>query len=116
LRNLLEKPSTLRFPYERMEPVERMRAKVSWQIDKCIGCSLCVKVCPSAAIKLIGRGRKAEIEYNVGRCIFCGECVEICPTQTIFTTKEYELTFTRTRQMVTRFRRTKKKRKASSKK
>ena len=82
-RSLKRKPATLRFPYERDKPAERMRAMVAWEIEKCIGCMLCKKICPSNAIELIGSGRKAEIAYNVGRCIFCGECVDICPTKTI---------------------------------
>jgi formate hydrogenlyase subunit 6/NADH:ubiquinone oxidoreductase subunit I len=105
LKNLKEKPATLKFPYERAEPYERMRAKVSWEIEKCIGCMLCEKICPSNAIIVIGKGREAEIVYNVGRCIFCGECVDICPTKTIYTTKEFEIAFTRQKQMITHFKR-----------
>ncbi len=115
-KSFRRKPVTLRFPYERDQPVERMRAKVSWEIEKCIGCALCAKICPSNAIELIGEGRKAEIRYYLGRCIFCGECVDICPTQTISTTKEFELAFTRPEQMTIEFRRSKKKRKNSSEK
>ena len=62
-RNLKQKPVTLQFPYEREEPVEGVRAKVSWNIDKCVGCLLCVRVCPGNAIEILGRGRKAEIKY-----------------------------------------------------
>jgi formate hydrogenlyase subunit 6/NADH:ubiquinone oxidoreductase subunit I len=105
LRNFREKPVTLRFPYERVEPVEGIRAKVSWEINKCIGCRRCVIVCPGNAIQMIGRGRQAEIKYNVGRCIFCGECVDVCPTETIYPTKEFELIFSNRRQMIIHFRR-----------
>jgi len=107
-KNLKEKPITLQFPYEREEPVERIRAKVSWDIDKCIGCHLCVRICPGDAIELIGRGRQAEIKYNVGRCIFCGECVDVCPTKAICTTREFELVFKRRREMIIHCRRKKK--------
>lgn len=113
-KSLGRKPVTLRFPYEREEPVEGMRGKVSWEIEKCIGCALCAKICPSSAIELVGKGRKAEIRYFVGRCIFCGECVDICPTETIFTTTEFELAFTGPKQMIVEFRRPRKKRKAAS--
>jgi len=112
-KNLKEKPITLQFPYERREPVERIRAKVSWDIDKCIGCRLCVMICPGNAIQLIGRGRQAEIKYNVGRCIFCGECVDVCPTKTIHTTKEFELVFNNRREMIIHFKRKKRPKKPS---
>lgn len=105
LESLKKKPVTLRFPYERARPEDRMQAKVTWEIEKCIGCNLCVKVCPSNAIKLIGRGRKAEIRYHVGRCLFCGECVDVCPTKAIQTTKEFELAFTKPEEMILEFRR-----------
>jgi len=107
-RNLKEKPITLQFPYERVEPVEGVRAKVSWDIEKCIGCGFCVRICPGNAIELIGRGRRAEIRYNVGRCVFCGECVDVCPTKAIYTTRELELVFNSRREMTIHFRRKKK--------
>lgn len=115
-RSLGKKPVTLPFPYERAQPVERIRAKVSWEIEKCIGCTLCARICPSMAIEMVGRGRNAEITYDVGRCIFCGECVDICPTKAIYTTKDFELTFTLRKKMIIQFRRTKKRRKSSRKK
>jgi len=107
LQNLTKKPVTMRFPYERAKPFERMRGKVTWEIDKCIGCNLCERICPSAAIEIVGKGRSAEIRYHVGRCLFCGECVDVCPTKAIETTREFELAFTKPESMTIEFRRTK---------
>jgi len=107
LENLRKKPITLCFPYEKTQPVKGIRAKVAWEIEKCIGCTLCARVCPSKAIELLGKGRNTEIKYHVGRCLFCGECADICPTKAIWTTTEYELTFTRPEEMIIEFRRTK---------
>jgi len=43
--------------------------------DKCLGCTNCIKRCPTEAIRV--RDRKAVITAN--RCIDCGECIRICP-------------------------------------
>ncbi len=42
--------------------------------DNCTGCTACVRVCPTEAIRV--RDRKAQIDSN--RCIDCGNCVSIC--------------------------------------
>ena len=51
------------------------------QIDesRCIGCSRCMKICPTEAIR-INRG-KAIIQEH--RCIDCGKCYEECPVQAV---------------------------------
>jgi len=43
--------------------------------DRCIGCTSCLKVCPTEAIRL--RDGKARIIDE--KCIDCGECIRICP-------------------------------------
>lgn len=52
------------------------------EIDKkkCIGCSHCMKVCPTEAIR-ISRGNAT---LNADRCVDCGECFRVCPTNAIF--------------------------------
>ncbi len=42
---------------------------------QCTGCVLCMKACPTKAIR-VRDGRVARVE---GVCIDCGECVRICP-------------------------------------
>lgn len=43
--------------------------------DLCKGCTLCVKRCPTEAIRV--REGKAHIIKD--RCIDCGECIRVCP-------------------------------------
>ncbi len=43
--------------------------------DRCIGCTGCLKVCPTEAIRV--RNGKAKIIPE--KCIDCGECIRICP-------------------------------------
>ncbi|MDD3296877.1 MAG: electron transfer flavoprotein subunit alpha [Candidatus Omnitrophica bacterium] len=47
--------------------------------EKCVGCGLCLKVCPAAAIKLADK--KAVIDLD--KCILCGACVDSCKFQAI---------------------------------
>ncbi len=51
------------------------------QIDEehCIGCSRCMKICPTEAIRI--NGGKAAIQEH--RCIDCGKCYEVCPAQAV---------------------------------
>ena len=45
----------------------------------CIGCTLCVKVCPVEAITM--RDSLAIIDQN--KCIHCNKCLEVCPPKSI---------------------------------
>ena len=43
--------------------------------DKCMGCTNCIKRCPTEAIRV--HDGKATIIKS--RCIDCGECIRACP-------------------------------------
>ena len=43
--------------------------------EKCMGCTNCIKRCPTQAIRV--RSGKAHIISE--RCIDCGECIRVCP-------------------------------------
>jgi iron only hydrogenase large subunit-like protein len=44
--------------------------------EKCIGCTNCMRRCPTEAIRV--RNKKAVIIKE--RCIDCGECIRVCPS------------------------------------
>ena len=68
-------------------------------LDKCIGCSSCQKICDNAAITMVEvpsikedaskglRNLRPAIDY--GRCCWCALCVDVCPTSAIEMTREY---------------------------
>lgn len=43
--------------------------------DRCTGCTACIKVCPTEAIRI---NRSKAVIYD-RRCIDCGRCVSVCP-------------------------------------
>ncbi|MDD5711960.1 MAG: nitroreductase family protein [Smithellaceae bacterium] len=47
--------------------------------DKCTGCGLCVKVCPSGTITM--EGKKAKV--TGASSLSCGHCVAVCPVDAI---------------------------------
>ncbi|MFP3871875.1 MAG: 4Fe-4S binding protein [Candidatus Natronoplasma sp.] len=53
------------------------RGKLLYDKECCIGCKLCVRVCPSEA--LVFKEEEKKIKHYVARCTFCGQCVTICP-------------------------------------
>ena len=43
--------------------------------EKCIGCTTCLRHCPTEAIRI----RDGRAVINEARCIDCGECIRSCP-------------------------------------
>lgn len=104
LKNLFKKPSTRKYPKEKVKPSERYRGKITFDKKGCTGCGLCKMVCPTNAITLGRKIKKIKVgkithkqithpieSIDIGKCVTCGLCVEICPPKVISFTKEFEL-------------------------
>ncbi len=48
--------------------------------DTCIGCTLCVNLCPFGAIEMVKVGKKRKAHTIAASCKACGICSSHCPT------------------------------------
>lgn len=55
--------------------MDRFFHSVALDYDKCVGCTNCVKHCPTEAIRI----REGKAVITPERCIDCGECIRVCP-------------------------------------
>jgi len=92
LGSLLAKPATVNYPTVKVEMPENFRGKLAFHAEKCIGCKLCMRDCPTAAITIRKVGEKRfECEIDFSKCIYCAQCVDVCPKKALETTREFEL-------------------------
>lgn len=95
LRTLVRRPVTRKYPYEVREPPERFRGRIVIDYSKCVGCGLCARFCPAAAIEMVvvdAGGRKVRRpEVHIYRCVFCGQCELACPRGAISYSREFRL-------------------------
>jgi formate hydrogenlyase subunit 6/NADH:ubiquinone oxidoreductase subunit I len=148
LKHLFRRPVTIMYPYETLKspksrkyyPTGRKatgvfgsgtfgvpdmwsnyRGTIGLDIDACISCGICARICPDKCITYVeqhvdekgensGIDGKAGKEENIGKdgsgakgkgkkvpqvdfgtCMFCGLCAEHCPKGCIFLTSQYDL-------------------------
>ena len=109
LGQLFKKPNTNPFPAAQLPPTitgliekvgrgeatlnpsvpvpAKLRGKMTYNRGTCIGCKLCLKVCPAHAIDFIEATKKVRI--FVSQCIQCGQCTEICPKQCLALSEQF---------------------------
>lgn len=51
------------------------RHSVVLDVEKCTGCTTCVRHCPTEAIRI----KDGHAEISTERCVDCGECIRVCP-------------------------------------
>lgn len=80
-------------------PVYDRETEMSWSevsIDNemCDGCGVCVKICPSSALRLVGKGKEQRVRMIEGyhNCIGCNDCSAICEKDAIAAAAPMECT------------------------
>lgn len=97
--------TTIRYPHEQLPVPENGRYKLHNEIDDCIVCDKCVKVCPVNCITIDAvrapeefgktsdgtakRIHAARFDIDMSKCCFCGLCTTVCPTECLTMTPEY---------------------------
>jgi len=81
IKSLFKKPATIQYPVERIQAPDRYRGQLFWEPEKCTGCQLCIKDCPSDAIELIVLdkvNKRFVMRYDMDRCTYCAQCIASC--------------------------------------
>jgi NADH-quinone oxidoreductase subunit I len=105
----LNSTATIQYPHQKMAVPEVGRYQLDVEIDDCIVCDLCAKICPVDCITIesikstegsIGEtsdGSKkllyaAQFDIDMAKCMYCGLCTIVCPTECIIMTNQYDRT------------------------
>jgi NADH-quinone oxidoreductase subunit I len=98
--------ATLEYPHVEIPVPDNGRYQLHNEMDDCIVCDKCVKVCPVDCIEiepikatgLVGltsdgspiRLYAAKFDIDMSKCCFCGLCTTVCPTECLTMTSEYD--------------------------
>jgi formate hydrogenlyase subunit 6/NADH:ubiquinone oxidoreductase subunit I len=97
---------TLQYPHQQIPVPDIGRYKLHNEIDDCIVCDKCAKVCPVDCIDIEpirsaeefgltsdGTSKRiyaAKFDIDMSKCCFCGLCTTVCPTECLTMTPEYD--------------------------
>ena len=61
-KNIIHRPVTVLYPYEKEWVPENYRGRPGLRYDKCVGCGMCARMCPTACIKIVD---SVDDEYEI---------------------------------------------------
>lgn len=98
--------ATIQFPHETIPVPDNGRYQLYNEMDDCIVCDKCAKICPVNCITIEpirspeefgktsdGTSKRiyaAKFDIDMGKCCFCGLCTTVCPTECLTMTKTYD--------------------------
>lgn len=97
---------TLQYPHEQLPIPDNGRYRLRNEIDDCIVCDKCAKVCPVDCITIdaikateeVGRASDgspirlyaAKFDIDMAKCCYCGLCTVVCPTECLTMDKTFD--------------------------
>lgn len=97
---------TLQYPHQKLDVPDNGRYQLDCEIDDCIVCDKCAKVCPVDCIEIEAikspelirttsdgspvRLHAAKFDIDMAKCCFCGLCTTVCPTECLTMNSEYD--------------------------
>jgi formate hydrogenlyase subunit 6/NADH:ubiquinone oxidoreductase subunit I len=104
--SLQEGIATVQYPHETIPVPDNGRYQLHNEIDDCIVCDKCAKVCPVDCITIEpiksqeefgktsdGTPKRiyaAKFDIDMSKCCFCGLCTTVCPTECLTMTNKYD--------------------------
>lgn len=98
--------SVLTYPYEAIPVPEVGRYQLHNEIEDCIVCDKCAKICPVDCIEIEaikspvefgktsdGTSKRlyaAKFDIDMAKCCYCGLCTTVCPTECLTMSDEYD--------------------------
>lgn len=97
---------TLQYPKEQLPIPDNGRYRLRNEIEDCIVCDKCAKVCPVDCITIdaikateeVGRASDgspirlyaAKFDIDMAKCCYCGLCTVVCPTECLTMDKKFD--------------------------
>ncbi|MEM0340296.1 MAG: 4Fe-4S binding protein [Acidilobaceae archaeon] len=111
IRSLFKKPSTVEYPKVSLSIEPDSRGVHYADLNKCVGCSLCMLNCPSQCISMENLPSGIQLKHNRKgiypvvnylSCVFCYRCVKVCPLGAFITTNVIQTVSVRSSKVLSR--------------